>query len=102
MSSRQAHAVLTRTDLIHDFALKLEARAREAGAADVEVYVLDREIAERAAGPALCRSRRRSDPVPYAWFRPDPWVLPVRTRAAEERIPVWWPPLTLQRSAAGS
>jgi hypothetical protein len=102
MSERQARAVLTRTDLIHDFARKIEERAREAGAVDVEVYArIEKSLNGRPAQLYI-------DPevdltaAPYAWFRPDPWVLPIETRVAEDRIPAWFPPLPLQRPAAGS
>ena len=102
MSSRQAHAVLTRTDLIHDFARKIEARAREAGAVDVEVYArIEKSLNGRPAQPYVDPDVDLTS-VPYNWFRPDPWVLPVETRVAEERIPGWWPPLPLQRPAEES
>jgi hypothetical protein len=100
MSDRQAHAVLTRTDLIHDFARKIEERLRDAGAADVEVYArikksLNGRPAQLYVDPAVDLTA-----VPYSWFRPDPWVLPVVTRVAEDRIPAGWPPLPLQRPPA--
>jgi vitamin K-dependent gamma-carboxylase len=102
MSSRQAHAVLTRTDLIHDFALKLEARARAAGAADVEVYAWIEKSLNGRPFQLYVDPEVDLTAVPYAWFRPDPWILPVQSRVAEDRIPAWWPPLPLQRPAAGS
>jgi len=100
MSSRQAHAILTRTDLIHDFARKLEERAIEAGAPDIEVYArieksLNGRPVQLYVDPGVDLTA-----IAYAWTRPDPWVRPPGSRTAEGRLPGWWPPLPLQRPVA--
>jgi hypothetical protein len=102
MSDRQAHAVLTRTDLIHDFARKLEARAREAGAPDVEVYARIEKSLNGRPPQLYVDPATDLTAVPYAWFGPDPWVLPVETRVAEDRLPAWFPPLPLQKPEPAS
>ncbi len=98
MSARQAHAVLTRTDLIHDFARKLEQKVQREGMGEVEVRA---EIMKSLNGRPM---QLYIDPevdltaVPYNWFRPDPWVLPLETRAGvSEDIPDWLPPWPQQR-----
>jgi hypothetical protein len=35
--------------------------------------------------------------IEYKYFGPDHWVMPLQTRAAEDRIASWWPPLPLQK-----
>ena len=102
MSDRQARAILTRTDLIHDFARKIEARAREAGASDVEVYARIEKSLNGRPTQLYIDPNTDLTAVRYAWFRPDPWVLPPQSRVAEERIPAWFPPLPLQRPAGGN
>ena len=102
MSDRQARAILTRTDLIHDFARKIEARAREAGASDVEVYARIEKSLNGRPSQLYIDPNTDLTAVRYAWFRPDPWVLPPQSRVAEERIPAWFPPLPLQRPAGGN
>jgi vitamin K-dependent gamma-carboxylase len=99
MSARQARAVLTRTDLIHDFARKIEERLVEAGATDVEVYARIEKSLNGRPPQLYVDPETDLTAVPYEWFQPDPWVLPPLTRAAEERMPDWWPPLPLQRPA---
>jgi hypothetical protein len=101
LTRRQAGSVLTRTDLIHEFAGWLEDRWAEEGHGDVAVYaVIEKSLNGRPAQLYI-------DPevdlttVSYNLFRPDPWVLPVATRAAEEIMPAWWPPLPLQKPADG-
>ncbi|MGI1661109.1 HTTM domain-containing protein [Palleronia sp. KMU-117] len=98
MSARQARAVLTRTDLIHDFAQLLEAQARAEGMGDVEVRA---QIVKSLNG----RPRQLYvDPevdltaVAYNWLRPDPWVRPLETRAGvSDALPDWLPPWPQQR-----
>jgi vitamin K-dependent gamma-carboxylase len=102
MSARQARAVLTRSDLIHDFARKIEERLREAGATDVEVYARIEKSLNGRPPQLYVDPETDLTAVPYAWFRPDPWVLPPLTRVAEDRLPDWWPPLPLQRPAPES
>jgi len=102
MSARQARAVLTRSDLIHDFARKIEERLVEAGATDVEVYARIEKSLNGRPPQLYVDPETDLTAVPYEWFRPDPWVLPPLTRAAEDRMPEWWPPLPLQRPAPQS
>jgi vitamin K-dependent gamma-carboxylase len=97
MSARQARAVLTRTDLIHDFARKIEARLAEAGAGEIEVYARVEKSLNGRPRQLYVDPEVDLTAVPYAWFRPDPWVLPPETRVAADRVPEWWPPLPLQR-----
>ena len=98
MSARQARAVLTRTDLIHEFAARLETLARAEGMGDVEVRaVIEKSLNGRPRQIYI-------DPdvdltaVRYNWFGPDPWVLPPTTRAgASAALPDWLPPWPQQR-----
>jgi vitamin K-dependent gamma-carboxylase len=97
LPARQARAVLTRSDLIHDFARKIEARAVAAGAVDVEVYARIEKSLNGRPRQLYVDPEVDLTAVPYAWFRPDPWVLAPETRVAEGRVPGWWPPLPLQK-----
>jgi vitamin K-dependent gamma-carboxylase len=97
MSARQARAVLTRTDLIHDFARKIEARLVKAGAGGIEVYARIEKSLNGRPRQLYVDPEVDLTAVTYAWFRSDPWVLPPETRVAEDRLPAWWPPLPLQK-----
>ncbi|MBM1219462.1 HTTM domain-containing protein [Ponticoccus sp. SC2-23] len=102
LTRRQARAVLTRTDLIHEFAGWLETRWAEDGHGDVAVYA---EIQKSLNGrPEQLYIDPQVDltSVSYNAFGPDPWVLPIESRAAEEIMPAWWPPLPLQKPSANS
>ena len=97
LTRRQARAVLTRTDLIHDFAAWLEARWAAEGHGDVAVHaMIEKSLNGRPAQTYI-------DPdvdltaVAYRWTGPDAWVRPIEARAAEDIMPGWWPPLPLQR-----
>ena len=97
LSARQARAVLTRTDLIHDFARKIEARLVAAGAGDVEVYARIEKSLNGRPPQLYLDPEVDLTAVSYSWFGPDHWVLPPESRAATDRVAAWWPPLPLQR-----
>lgn len=99
MSRRQARVVLTRTDLIHEFAQRLEDRFLAAGAAEVEVYARIEKSLNGRPRQLYVDPGQDLTAVDYNWFRPDPWVLPPESRVAMDRIAAWWPPLPLQKPA---
>jgi hypothetical protein len=93
LTDRQAEAVLTRPDLIHAFARRIDALWQQDGHGDVIVRAqIEKSLNGRPwqiyVDPSVDLSA-----VPFNWFAPDPWVLPARHRAAEDRFPAWWPPL---------
>lgn len=97
LSSRQARAILTRPDLIHDFAVFLADEARREGVGDVAVYaVIEKSLNGRPYQPYVDTETDLLS-AGYNWFGSDRWVLPLRTRAAEDRIAYWYPPLPLQK-----
>ena len=97
MSSRQAQPILTRTDLIHDYAQVLEAEFAARGHGDVAVYAhIMKSLNGRPAQPYIDTSVDLTS-VPYNWFGPDPWVVPIQTRVREGELPDWFPPLPLQK-----
>lgn len=98
---RQAHAVLTRTDMIHDFAMLLEAEARNEGAGDVEVYArIEKSLNGRPRQLYVDPDVDLTE-AGYNWFGPDAWVTRPEHRAAERRLVAWWPPLPLQKPPSG-
>ncbi len=97
LTRRQARAVLTRTDLIHDFAGWLEDRWADDGHGDVAVYArIEKSLNGRPAQTYIDPTVDLTS-VRYNWFRPDDWVMPLETRAAMDIVPDWFPPLPLQR-----
>jgi len=97
LTRRQATAMLSRADMIHDFAAMLEAAWREAGHGDVAVHAdITMSLNGRPHVPFI-------DPtvdltaVSYNWLGTDDWVLPPAHRVAEGRLPDWLPPLPLQK-----
>ncbi len=101
LTPRQANAVLTRPDLIHAFAAKLEARMRANGHGDVAVHAHIEKSLNGRPRQLFVDPEVDLTAVAFNWFGPDPWVLPLETRAAEDRIAAWWPPLPLQKPQAG-
>ena len=97
MSRRQARAVMTRTDLIHMFAGYLEDAAIEEGLGEVEVYARIEKSLNGRPRQLYVDPDVDLTAVRYQWFRPDPWVLPMQNRVAEDLMPAWWPPLPLQK-----
>jgi vitamin K-dependent gamma-carboxylase len=100
LTPRQAGAVLTRTDLIHDFARRLEARLKDAGAGDIAVYARIHKSLNGRPEQLYIDPEVDLTAVSYNWFGPDAWVLPQRHRAADGRVAEWWPPLPLQKPGA--
>jgi hypothetical protein len=97
MSSRQAHAILTRTDLIHDYAQVLEAEFAARGHGDVAVHAhIMKSLNGRPEQPYIDTSVDLTE-ARYNWFGPDPWVVPIQTRVREDALPAWFPPLPLQK-----
>jgi vitamin K-dependent gamma-carboxylase len=97
LSERQADTMLTRADMIHDFAAKIEAEWQRRGEADVAVFAdVEMSLNGRPHVPFI-------DPgvdltaVRYNWLGTDDWVLPPDHRVAEGRVPAWFPPLPLQK-----
>jgi len=82
LTQRQASIMLTRPDMIHQFANYLAARWKEAGHGDVAVYA---EIRKSLNGRPM---QTYIDPsvdlasAPYNLFAADPWVLQLE-------LPVW-------------
>lgn len=97
LSERQARSVLTRTDLIHDFAQFLEKKMVAEGHADAAVYAhIQKSLNGRPEQPYI-DSTVDLTAVEYNRLGPDAWVMPLQTRAADDRIASWWPPLPLQK-----
>jgi len=97
LTVRQAPQVLTRTDLIHDFARVLEADFAARGHGDVAVYAhIMKSLNGRPEQPYIDTSVDLTS-VPYNWFGADPWVVPVQARVREGELPGWFPPLPLQK-----
>lgn len=89
--------MLTRTDLIHDFAGWLEDRWADDGHGDVAVYArIEKSLNGRPAQTYIDPTVDLTS-VRYNCFRPDDWVMPLETRAAMDIVPDWFPPLPLQR-----
>lgn len=93
LSERQARTMLTRPDMIHDFAAMLESE----WGADVAVHA---DIVMSLNGrPHVTFIDPEADltAVEYDWFGVDDWVLPPAHRVAEERVAEWIPPLPVMR-----
>ncbi len=97
LNGRQAHVVMTRPDLIHDFAGKLEQIWAANGYADVAVYADIRKSLNSRPMQAYVDPGTDLTAVTYNLFGPDDWVLPLQTRAAENIVAAWVPPFPLQR-----
>lgn len=97
LTRRQARSVLTRTDLIHEFAGWLETRWAEDGYGDVAVYARIEKSLNGRPDQLYIDPEVDLTAVSYNLFRPDPWVLPIQSRAAEGVVPDWLPPVPLQR-----
>jgi vitamin K-dependent gamma-carboxylase len=97
LTDRQTDAMLTRTDMVHDFAGKLEALWEDRGEPDVAVHAhILKSLNGRPMQPFIDSGTDLTS-VSYNRFAPDPWVVPLRTRAAEDRFAEWFPPLPLQK-----
>lgn len=97
LTGRQAHVVMTRPDLIHDFAGKLEQIWAANGHADVAVYADIRKSLNSRPLQTYVDPDVDLTTVTYNLFGPDDWVLPLQSRAAENRVAAWLPPFPLQR-----
>ncbi len=100
LSRRQARNVLTRPDLIYDFAQLLEELSRRRGLSDVQVYAHIRKSLNGRPMQDYVDSSVDLTEARYNVWGPDDWILPLESRAAEGRIAAWWPPLPLQKPAA--
>ena len=97
LTRRQARNILTRPDLIHDFAKLLESEFARKGFADVAVYGHIRVSLNGRPMQDFVDSEVDLTKAGYNLFGPDDWVLPIETRAADGLIADWWPPLPLQK-----
>jgi hypothetical protein len=79
LTDRQADAMMTRADLVHDFAGKLAASWAQRGHTDVEVYArIEKSLNGRPRQPFIDPGTDLAR-APYNWFASDPWVLPLST-----------------------
>jgi vitamin K-dependent gamma-carboxylase len=89
--------VLTRTDMIHEFAKRLETLWGYAGHGDVAVHAHVTHALNGRPKQRFVDETVDLTEVDYNLFGPDAWVVPLASRAAEGKVPDWWPPLPLQR-----
>jgi hypothetical protein len=99
LTRRQTHVMMSRTDMIHDFAAKLEALFAEAGYGDVAVHARIEKSLNGRPYQSYVDPDVDLTAVRYNNLGPDTWVMPLLTRAAEGRVPDWLPLLPLQRPA---
>jgi hypothetical protein len=87
LTGRQTHAMLTRADMILQFAHHLESVWRGKGHRDVAVYAhVWKSLNGRAYQPYVDSAVDLTE-VRLALFRPDPWVLPLTTPFDARRKP---------------
>lgn len=98
LGPRGANYVMSRPDLSREFALWLEHRFVEVGGwPDAEVYArytlsFNHRPPQDFIDPAVDLTETTRN-----FLRPDPWIMPLETRASEGRLPDWFPPLPLQK-----
>lgn len=97
LTRRQINVLLTRADMIHDFANRLGRFYAEAGHGDVAVHADVRMSLNGRPMAQFIDPTVDLTAVRYDLFAPDPWVMPLQHRAAEGIVPAWWPPLPLQK-----
>jgi HTTM domain/Vitamin K-dependent gamma-carboxylase, lumenal domain len=79
LSPRSAARVMTRAELVHGFAQKIEEMMRERGHEDVEVYAhIEKSLNGRAFQTFIDPEVDLTE-VPFNYFGPDPWVVPLTT-----------------------
>jgi vitamin K-dependent gamma-carboxylase len=97
LTHRQAETMLTRSDMIHDFARKIETIWMAKGHADPKVYAhVTMSLNSRPMQPFIDHTVDLTA-VSYNLFAPDPWVVPLQHRAADDQFAEWFPPLPLQK-----
>lgn len=98
LPQRRAKYIMTRADISRDFAFFLAERMKICcGWNTTEVYPRY-EVSLNGRPPQpfldpnvdLTKTKRNL-------FKPDPWIMPLETRAAEGKLPDWFPPLPLQK-----
>ena len=98
LGARSAKYVMTRADLSRDFANWLEERLAICCAWNsAKVYARYTVVFNGRPAQAFIDPEIDLTEVERNLWGPDPWVMPLETRAAEEKLPAWFPPLPLQR-----
>lgn len=95
---RNARYILSRADISRDFAIWWEKRLQiYSGWPSAEVYArytvsLNGRPAQTFIDPEVDLTE-----VERNLLKPDPWIMPLETRAPAPDLPEWFPPLPLQR-----
>ncbi|MEM6960832.1 MAG: HTTM domain-containing protein [Myxococcota bacterium] len=83
LSAQQARMVATQPDMIHQYALRLAQRYREAGASDVRVYAhswasLNGRPHQRLVDPSVDLASYPRSFGAAAWLGATPWIVPLK------------------------
>jgi len=98
LGRRSAKYVMTRTDLSREFAVWLQKRLAICCAWDsAEIYARYTVTLNGRPPQALIDPNVDLTKTERHLFGPDPWVVPLETRAAVGKLPKWFPPLPLQK-----
>ncbi len=98
LGPRSARYVMTRADLSRDFAIWLGERLKShSGWPSVRIYArytvsLNGRPAQAFIDPTVDLTATGRN-----LFSPDPWIVPLETRASVGKVPEWFPPLPLQK-----
>ena len=98
LGPRSAKYVMTRSDISRDFADWLEMRlAICCGWSSAEIYARYTVALNGRPPQAFIDPNIDLTAVERNLLGPDPWVMPLETRAAVNTMPDWFPPLPLQK-----
>ncbi len=98
LGPRTARYVMTRADISRDFAIWLEKRLQDnSGWPSANIYARYTVSLNGRPAQAFLDPNVDLTETTRNLFRPDPWILPLETRASTEILPEWFPPLPLQK-----
>ena len=98
LGPRSAKYVMTRADISRDFAIWLEGRLKtHAGWPSARIYPRYTVAFNGRPAQAFLDPNVDLTETERNLFGPDPWIVPLETRAATDKLPGWFPPLPLQK-----
>ena len=98
LGPRSARYVMTRADISRDFAIWLEKRLQTVGGwPSARIYARYTMTFNGRPPQAFIDPTVDLTETERNLFGPDPWIVPLETRASANLLPAWFPPLPLQK-----
>lgn len=98
LGPRSAKYVMTRVDISRDFAIWLEKRLmKHGGWPSAQIYARYTVTLNGRPAQALIDPNIDLTETERHLMTPEPWIMPLETRAAADKLPDWFPPLPLQK-----